>query len=65
MSLNCANCRDEGRPAFTLAAYPSSGDDAVLVDFCSSTCLEQWTSNPEVEVEEALEVSKRANRTAL
>lgn len=45
MVIECANCRAQGRPAFTLAAYPSGEGDAVLVDFCSSGCLEEWTSN--------------------
>lgn len=42
--MNCDNCQVECEPAFTLAAYPSGNRDPVLTDFCSSGCLEEWTS---------------------
>ena len=45
--MRCDNCRSDGEPAFTLAAYPSEGGTAVHVDFCSIECLQAWTSNDE------------------
>jgi hypothetical protein len=55
VTLNCANCDAPGRPAFTLAAYPADGGDAVLVDFCSSDCLADWTAEEDEGVRVALE----------
>jgi len=55
--MHCANCREEGAPAYTLRAHverdaasteretATDGGESPVVDlrFCSFDCLREWT----------------------
>jgi len=42
--MECANCRREENPAYTLRAHVDEGDQTTVdLRFCSFDCLENWT----------------------